>query len=80
MLSDLLSGAMMEDDEFLTRKGAALYLTSIGYPVNHRTMANWAANNNAGNGPPFLVLHWSRVWYRKSDLDAWVRNRVRRVE
>lgn len=73
-------GPGMDFGEFLTRKQAALYLTSIGCPISHRTLDNLAANSNAGKGPPFTVTGWRSVWYSRDDLDAWAMQRMRRVE
>jgi hypothetical protein len=42
--------------EWLTRRQAANYLTSLGCQISHRTLANLAANNNAGKGPPYTAL------------------------
>jgi hypothetical protein len=59
--------------EWLTRRQAANYLTSLGCQISHRTLANLAANNNAGKGPPYTRFRWKHVQYRREDLDAWAK-------
>ncbi len=71
---------MANDDDFLTRKQAAAYLTKIGCPISYATLANRAAHNNAGKGPPFTRTGWRTVRYRKQDLDAWAYRNTERVE
>lgn len=65
--------------EFLNRKEAARYLTVRGYDIEGKTLANWAANGNAGDGPPFERLRWNLVRYRRADLDNWLARRPVRV-
>jgi hypothetical protein len=57
--------------DWLSRKEAAIYLSSIGCRISPRTLANLAANNNAGKGPPFKRFRWKLVQYRRLDLDTW---------
>jgi hypothetical protein len=59
--------------DWLSRKEAAIYLSSIGCRISPRTLANLAANNNAGKGPPFKRFRWKLVQYRREDLDAWAK-------
>ncbi len=62
---------MAKKERLLTRKEASAYLEQIGCPrVSVRTLEKWAANNNAGNGPPFTKLR-KMVGYRRNDLDTW---------
>ncbi len=65
--------------DWLTRKEASLYLYALGFPVSVSTLANMASNNNAGGGPPYTVVGWRSLKYLRRDLDAWARNRIRRV-
>jgi len=69
-----------ESTEWLTRKQASLYLTSIGCPLSPQTLANRAANNNKGNGPPYSRIGWNIVRYKRSDLDAWAAKNIDRIE
>lgn len=70
---------MAPKDRLLSRKEASVYLESIGCPrVSVRTLESWAANNNAGRGPPFTKLRRS-VGYRKSDLDEWAYREARLI-
>lgn len=65
---------------WLNRKQAALYLAQRGCPISHRTLERWAANRNAGGGPPFTSVRWNFVRYLKDDLDDWIAKVVQRVE
>lgn len=62
------------------RKEAANYLTQKGYPITAATLAKYAANNNAGKGPPFTRFRWKMVRYSKTDLDAWAAKEGERIE
>lgn len=64
----------------LNRKEAARYLTSLGFPITAKTLANKAANRNGGKGPPFTQLGWRTVVYSKKDLEEWARKQATRVE
>jgi len=57
--------------DWMTRKEAAAYLTSIGCPVSPKTLANRASNSNAGDGPPFVSSGWRSIRYAQADLDLW---------
>lgn len=61
-----------ERGEWLSRKEAAAYLSKRGCPISAKTLANMAANGNARRGPPFSRIAWSRVQYRRTDLDVWM--------
>lgn len=65
--------------EWLTRKEASLYLNARGCPFTATTLANMARHNNQGGGPPLFVSGWKTVRYKRSDLDEWLRLKVRRV-
>lgn len=65
--------------DWLTRKEASAYLFSMGCPISVSTLANMAANENAGRGPPFTRAGWRIVRYLKRDLDEWARRRIERV-
>lgn len=66
--------------EYLTRKAAANFLTKEGYPINARSLANLASNNNAGNGPAFTRMGWGApVQYHTDDLIAWAKMKRQKV-
>lgn len=72
---------MSNPDDYLTRKEAAKYLRGQGVKVAPKTLANLAANNNAGKGPSYIITGWNSVLYHKADLDLWATKRKpRRVE
>ena len=70
---------MSSPDDLLTRKAAAAYLCSMGYSIAPQTLAYYAANGNKMKGPPFLKIGWSQVKYRRGELDAWAKSRMREV-
>jgi len=73
---------MITDDQnepLLNRKEAARYLNSLGYTIAPQTLAEMASNNNAGKGPKFIKFGWAQVKYRRSELDAWAKSRMREV-
>lgn len=63
-----------------SRKEAASYLISLGIMISPQTLANMAIDDNSGGGPPFYRYGWKCVFYKKSDLDAWVATKVKRIE
>jgi hypothetical protein len=71
---------MTDDDEFMSRKEAALYLTKKGCPVSAGGLANMACNNNAGRGPSLYRFKWRTVRYKKADLDKWAAEQGERIE
>jgi len=68
------------DSIFLTRKEAALYLTSIGCHMSTYKLRRYAINNNAGRGPSFLRSGQKSIRYRRSDLDKWASKHMVYVE
>ena len=68
------------EETWLTRKSAAIYLTRVGRRISNRTLEKMANNNNAGNGPPYVRSAGKRVMYLQSDLDAWAKSQMIRVE
>jgi len=67
------------DEPLLNRKEAARYLNALGYTIAPQTLAEMASNNNAGKGPPFIKFGWSQVKYRRAELDAWAKSRMKEV-
>lgn len=57
-----------------------MFLAELGVPVSPRTLEKWAANKNAGGGPPYIRLKTKIIRYLKDDLRAWVAREVQRVE
>lgn len=66
--------------ESLSRKQAAVYLSTLGYPISPSHLSNLASNNNAGKGPPFIRYGWRTVRYLRADLKTWLEKRAERVE
>jgi hypothetical protein len=65
----------MPDEVWLTRKEAANYLTSKGFPVAYFTLRNLAYQKNIGKGPPFRRFGWRTVRYRQDLLLKWAQER-----
>lgn len=63
----------------ITRKEAANYLTSLGYQLSAKSLANLASNDNALKGPPFYRYGWRTIRYSREDLRIWFEARVTRV-
>jgi hypothetical protein len=68
-----------KNGQYLCRKEAAAYLTSLGCAISGNTLRNRAKHNNAGKGPPFTRFGWRTVRYAKADLDEWVKQQGRKV-
>ena len=68
------------EETWLSRRSAAIYLTRIGCPTTARMLETFAVHNNKGRGPPFFRTGWKAVRYLQSDLDAWAKKRVIRVD
>lgn len=66
--------------EYLDRKECAIYLSDKGFKISAKTLANIAANRNAGDGPPFHRVRWTRVFYKRTEVDAWAAERTEKVE
>jgi hypothetical protein len=62
---------MADEKEWLNRKEASKFLTSLGCPIAPSTLAKFASNNNALKGPPFTRFRWNRVSYHKPELRLW---------
>lgn len=71
---------MAPPKDTMNRKEAAAYLTGKGLKITAATLAKYAANQNAGNGPPFTRYRWKLVSYKRTDLDAWADKEGTRIE
>jgi hypothetical protein len=65
--------------EYLDRKECARYLSELGINIAPKTLANLAANSNAGNGPPFVRTRWSRIYYNRADVKRWADKQTERI-
>lgn len=65
--------------DWLSRKQAANYLSSLGYPITANNLAKLATHGNRGNGPPFQKFRNTHVRYARADLDAWAQREACRV-
>jgi predicted DNA-binding transcriptional regulator AlpA len=59
----------LNPDPLLTEAEAAAYVS-----YRPRTLASW---RRTGRGPRFVAVSKTSVRYRRSDLDAWIKSRVR---
>lgn len=62
-----------DSKEYLTRGECSKYLALLGYPISTDRLAHLACNNNAGDGPAFIRVRWNRVYYRRTDVEAWMK-------
>lgn len=69
----------MKSSDWLSRKQAADYLSAMGCPISHRTLANLAAGENKRGGPPFVRFRWKSVRYARRELEIWAGQQGRRV-
>lgn len=67
------------DKEWLSRKEAAVFLQLHGCPITPNTLANLAANNNAGKGPAFTKYRAKFVRYKRDSLLDWARLQITAV-
>lgn len=65
--------------DYLTRGQTAEYLRAQGMRCSERHLANLAANNNAGNGPPYYRTRWTKVFYSREEVAKWWLEQVERV-
>lgn len=79
IISPILGPRQKPLKDFYSRKEAAAYLTSIGYRIAPKTLANLAQNDNAGKGPSFERIGWGMVRYARVALDEWAAARTVRV-
>jgi hypothetical protein len=59
---------MSERQERFSRKEAAAYLRTLGYPLVAGTLARMAAR---GKGPPYRRYGHRTVTYARADLESW---------
>lgn len=67
-------------EQFLNRKEAANYLTSLGCPITAQRLAFYAIQNNTHGGPAFTKIKGFMVRYAKTDLEAWAKANTKRIE
>jgi len=70
---------MYESREWLDRKECAAYLTALGHRISPSRLANLASKDNAGRGPPFYRIRWSRVAYKPTEVADWAKLQMVRV-
>ncbi len=68
-----------DNKEFLNRKDCSRYLECLGLKLAPKTLANLAANNNGGDGPPFVRTRWSKVFYNRAEVEAWAKTQTVKV-
>jgi len=73
-------GLIMTESDWLRPKEAVRYLATLGCCYSYRTLGNLRSNNNAGKGPSFVRIGWSKVRYLKADLEAWAKKQMVRVD
>lgn len=63
---------MSINQDFMSRREAAEYLTARGLTVSHTTLQKWATT---GGGPTYRRFG-RRAVYSPSDLDAWAESKL----
>jgi hypothetical protein len=66
--------------EYLTRGECAEFLKAQGLRMSDRHLANLAANNNAGGGPPFYRTRWSKVFYNRLEVIEWLKKETTYIQ
>ena len=56
---------------WLSRKEAAAFLRSLGYPMSPATLARLAIK---GRGPRYTRFGWQRASYSRDDVAAWAKS------
>ncbi len=67
---------MVENEIWLTRKAAAIYLSRLGVPMRHEYLAKLALAENETKGPKFIRTGWRTVRYAKTDLDTFAARKL----
>jgi hypothetical protein len=69
----------LESKEYLTRGECSKYLAQLGYPISRDRLAHLACNGNAGDGPIFHRVKWNRVYYKRVDVEVWLKKNTKRI-
>ncbi len=69
----------LHQKEFLSRGECSAYLETLGLKIGVGALANLAANNNARKGPPFYRTGWTRVYYKRTDVELWAKRKTERI-
>ena len=65
-----------EDKEYLSRKECAIYLSALGYRISFHRLAHMACE---GKGPPCHRVRWTKTYYRRVDVKAWLEANTVRI-
>ena len=66
----------VSSEDCLSTKQAAIYLRSLGLPIEARTLVNYRLKSNARKGPVYRRFGRAAIWYKRGDLDEWFRANV----
>ena len=65
-------GSRPKEKDYMTRKEAAYFLETIGFPTSVRLLTKYAMHDNKmKRGPSFYRYQKKFVRYAKEDLIAW---------
>ena len=67
-------------ETYFTRKQAAAFLVRIGCPVTYQQLNRWSVGDNSKRGPPFIRVRQRQISYSETDLRAWAKQNVKRIE
>lgn len=68
----------LDAKEFLTRGECSTYLEQFGYKITRDRLAHLACSNPP-KGPPCYRVGWTKVYYRRKDVETWVRQKTKRI-
>lgn len=68
----------LETKEFLTRGQVSVYLEKFGYSITKDRLAHLACSTPP-KGPPCYRVGWTKVYYRRSDVEEWVKAKTKRI-
>jgi len=76
----IYKGNRPKEKDYMTRKEAAYFLETIGYPITVTTLAKYATHDNKlKRGPSFYRYQKKFVRYSKEDLIAWVSEKREKI-
>jgi hypothetical protein len=74
-----LMSTPFDDKEYLDRKECAKYLACLGYPISPSRLAHIACDDGANRGPPYHRVRWNKVYYKRAEVQSWLRSITERV-
>lgn len=73
-----MAAVLLENKEFLKRGEVSEYLERFGYSITTDRLAHLACSVPP-KGPPCYRVGWNRVYYRRAEVEAWVKKNTKRI-